>query len=120
MAAAICAEKKKRKKYAKAFAKENPPIDMNSFVAFAVETSGRLGPEAEKFLANMIKYVEETGRLARDPEFHIQRFKSIMWLLIARGNAQCFIDFNCSARLGPLQPSSSQLSTQQQLQSQQM
>ena len=78
LAAAEYAEKNKRRKYADEFAQQRPPIDMNNFVAFAVETSGRLGHEAEAFLTNMIKYVQETGRLARDPEFHIQRFHDIM------------------------------------------
>ena len=73
---------------------------MDNFVAYAVETSGRLGAEAEGFLKNMIEYVQSTGRVARDPDFQIQKFKDVMWKVIARGNAQCFIEFNRTARYG--------------------
>ena len=57
---------------------------MENFVAFAVETSDRLGREAEEFLKNMIEYVQDTGRVARDPEYLIQKFKDVMWKIIAR------------------------------------
>jgi hypothetical protein len=88
-------EKTKRNKYAPVFATQQPPISMELFVPFIIETTGRIGEESEKFL----KKLKDCARPEVNADYHISKFKNMIWKIVARGNAKCFLDFHRDVRM---------------------
>jgi hypothetical protein len=98
LATAKFAECKKKDKYSPYFINQDPVIDMRKFVPFVIETSGKLGEEAEAFLLK----VKSQGN-QENVDFLFRRFKNNIWKIIARGNAMCYLEFHKNLRNVTLQ-----------------
>jgi uncharacterized protein YdbL (DUF1318 family) len=84
------AEERKRNKYAPILQNEEYPVPIEQFVPFAVETNGRIGDSAYKFLEELKPFAKNKSQIA----YQIGKFKRVMWQEIAKQNAMIFNAFH--------------------------
>ncbi len=83
------AEYNKQNKYSQVLAAEVPPVSIEQFVPFAVETNGKIGKGAEKFLREMALFAKNKYQLS----YYVKKFKREMWQVIYSENALIFHAF---------------------------